>query len=63
MLDYDIIEVKRQNMEYVENEVLQEGVPGYTIKTYRVIRDNQGEHMEFISNDQYLSVPMKIIVD
>jgi len=63
VLDYDVMEVKRQNMEYIEDKVLQEGVPGYTIKTYRIIRDNQSEHMEFISNDQYLSVPMKIIVE
>lgn len=61
--NFDIIEIKRDNMEYIENKILQEGVPGYSIKTYRVISDSNGEHIEFISNDQYISVPKKIIVD
>jgi len=61
--DFDIIEIKRQNMEYIKDRVLQEGIPGYTVKTYRVIADSRGESMEFISNDKYLSVPMKVIVD
>lgn len=61
--DFDIIEIKRENMEYIENKILQEGVTGYNIKTYRTILDSNGEHIEFISNDQYISVPEKIIVD
>jgi len=61
--NYDIIEIKRENMEYAENEVLQEGIPGYSINTYRVIIDSEGESMEFLSNDQYVSVPMKVLVD
>ncbi len=61
--DYDIIEVKRENMEYDGDRILQEGIPGYSIKTYRVIADNRGESMEFLSNDRYISVPMKVLVD
>ena len=61
--DYDIIEIKRENMEYAQNEVLQEGIPGYSVNTYRVIIDSKGESMEFLSNDQYVSVPMKVLVD
>lgn len=61
--DYDIVGIKRENSKYAENEVLQEGILGYSINTYRVIVDSQGERMEFISNDHYLSVPMKVVVD
>ena len=61
--DYDIVEIKRENKKYTENEVLQEGIPGYSINTYRVIVDSRGERMELLSNDYYLSVPMKVIVD
>ncbi len=61
--DFDIIEIKRENMEYAGERVLQEGIPGYSIKTYRVITDSRGESMEFLSNDQYVSVPQKILID
>jgi len=61
--DFDIIEIKRENMEYAGERVLQEGIPGYSIKTYRVITDSRGENMEFLSNDQYVSVPQKILID
>jgi len=61
--DFDIIEIKRENMEYAGDRVLQEGIPGYSIKTYRIITDSRGESMEFLSNDQYVSVPQKILVD
>lgn len=61
--DFDTIEIKRENMEYAGDRVLQEGIPGYSIKTYRVITDSGGENMEFISKDQYVSVPQKILID
>ncbi len=61
--DFDVIEIKRENMEYAGDRVLQEGIPGYSIKTYRIITDSRGESMEFISKDQYVSVPQKILVD
>ncbi|MDD4363047.1 MAG: VanW family protein, partial [Atribacterota bacterium] len=63
IIDYDIIELKRENGNYIENRILQEGIPGYQITTYRLITGSQGERREFISRDQYISVPQKIIVD
>jgi len=61
--DFDIIEVKRGNIAYQEGTVLQEGIPGYNIKSYRVVNDANGESMEFLANDNYISVPKKILID
>lgn len=63
--DYDVIRVKRGEGIIPENNgnVLQEGIPGYTVKTYRIIKDSNGERMEFLSEDRYNSVPQKVIVD
>jgi vancomycin resistance protein YoaR len=58
--DYDIIEIKQENNGNSKNMILQEGVPGYSIKTYRIVIDSQGESMELISQDQYISIPMKV---
>ncbi len=61
--DFDIIEVKNENITYQEGTVLQEGIPGYSIKSYRVVNDAKGESMEFLANDNYISVPKKIVAD
>ncbi len=61
--DYDVIEMKDENGTNSTNKVLQEGIPGYSIKTYRVIVDSDGEKIEFLSNDLYASVPRKVVVD
>jgi vancomycin resistance protein VanW len=60
--DFDTIEVERGNIAYREGTVLQEGVPGYSIKSYRVVNDANGESMEFLANDNYISVPKKIVI-
>jgi len=61
--DFDIIEIKRETMGSQESNVLQEGIPGYSIKSYRVVNDSNGENMEFLANDTYISVPRRILVD
>ncbi len=61
--EYDIIEIKEENIRNIENPVLQEGVPGYSIKTYRLVVDQQGERRELLSQDQYISVPEKVLVN
>lgn len=63
--DYEVIEIKKEGKSTVNdaNDVIQEGIPGYSIKTYRVIQDTFGERVEFISDDRYASVPKKILVD
>jgi vancomycin resistance protein VanW len=60
---FDTIEVERGNIAYQEGTVLQEGVPGYSIKSYRVVNNANGESMEFLANDNYISVPKKIVAD
>ena len=63
--DYDVIELKREEQstgDFTSN-VLQEGIPGYSVKTYRIIIDSSGEKMEFLSDDRYISVPGKIFID
>lgn len=63
--DYDVIEIKKEGQETVHlvDNVLQEGIPGYSVKTYRIIVDSSGEKMEFLSEDRYISVPGKILID
>jgi vancomycin resistance protein YoaR len=63
--DYDVIEIKReeQGTGNFASNVLQEGIPGYSVKTYRIIIDSSGEKMEFLSDDRYISVPAKIFID
>jgi len=63
--DYDVIEIKQEGTRSANdvNNVIQEGVPGYSIKTYRLIIDNSGERMELLSEDRYVSVPKKILFD
>ena len=63
--DYDVIEIKREEQKTgnFTSNVLQEGIPGYSVKTYRIIIDSSGETMEFLSDDRYISVPAKIFID
>jgi len=63
--DYDVIEIKREGQDttHLVGNVLQEGIPGYSVKTYRLIVDSSGEKMEFLSEDRYISVPGKILID
>jgi len=61
--DYDLIKIKREGAVVGEDNILQEGIPGYSIKTFRIIIDSEGERMEFLSEDRYASVARNIIVD
>ena len=61
--DYDIIEIKQDSSQKAVQDILQEGIPGYTVKTYRVVKDSTGEIIELISEDRYASVPRKVIID
>jgi len=60
VIDYQIIRKKDPNLEPDQELVVQDGVPGYRIKTYRIIRKNGVERIEFLADDTYKSVP-KII--
>ena len=63
--DYDVIEIKQGEQTKTEGDsgILQEGIPGYTVRAYRFIKDSNGERREFISEDRYNSVPQRVIVD
>jgi vancomycin resistance protein VanW len=61
--DYDLIKIKREDTITAEDNILQEGIPGYSIKTFRIIIDSKGERMEFLSEDRYTSVAGKILVN
>ncbi len=63
--DYEVIEIKQEGKSIMNNadRIIQEGIPGYSIKTYRVILDASGERVELLSEDRYVSVPQKILVD
>ncbi|MHC2995306.1 MAG: VanW family protein [Candidatus Atribacteria bacterium] len=60
VIDYQIIRKKDPNLEPDQELVVQDGVPGYKIKTYRIIRKNGVERIEFLADDTYKSVPMII---
>ncbi|MCK4308625.1 MAG: VanW family protein [Candidatus Atribacteria bacterium] len=60
VIDYQIIRKKDPDLELNQELVVQEGVPGYKIKTYRIIRKNGSERIEFLAEDTYKSVPMII---
>ncbi len=60
VIDYQIIRKKDHNLEPDQELVVQDGVPGYKIKTYRIIRKNGSERIEFLADDTYKSVPMII---
>jgi len=60
IIDYQIIREKDSKLEAGQEIVLQEGVPGYQIRTYRVVRKDGEEKIEFLAEDTYNSVPMII---
>ncbi len=60
VIDYQIIREKDSKLETGQEIVVQEGVPGYQIKTYRIIRKDREEKIEFLAEDTYKSVPMII---
>lgn len=60
VIDYQIIREKDPGLEANQEIVIQEGVPGYKVKTYRIIRKNGEEKIELLSDDNYKSVPMII---
>ncbi len=58
VIDYQIIREKDSKLEAGQEKVVQEGVLGYQIKTYRIIRKGGEEKIEFLGEDTYNSVPM-----
>jgi vancomycin resistance protein VanW len=60
VIDYQIIREKDSKLEAGQEIVVQEGVPGYQIKTYRIVRKDGEEKIEFLEEDTYKSVPMII---
>ena len=60
VIDYQIIREKDSKLEAGQEIVVQEGVAGYQIKTYRIVRKEGEEKIEFLAEDTYKSVPMII---
>ena len=60
VIDYQTIREKDSKLEAGQEKVVQEGVPGYQIKTYRIVRKNGEEKIEFLAEDTYKSVLMII---
>ena len=60
VIDYQIIREKDSKLEAGQEIVFQEGVPGYQIKTYRIVRKDGEEKIEFLAEDTYKSVTMII---
>ena len=60
VIDYQIIREKDPKLEAGQEIIVQEGVPGYQIKTYRIVRKDGEEKIEFLAEDTYKSVPMII---
>ena len=60
VIDYQIIREKDSKLEAEQEIVVQEGVPGYQIKTYRIVRKDGEEKIEFLTEDTYKSVTMII---
>ena len=60
VIDYQIIKEKDPKLEAGQEIVVQEGVPGYQIKTYRIVKKDEKERIEFLAEDTYKSVPMII---
>jgi len=60
VIEYQVIREKDSKMEAGQEVVIQEGVPGYQIKTYRIVRKDGEEKIEFLAEDTYQSVPMII---
>jgi len=60
VIDYQIIREKDSKLEDGQEIVIQEGIPGYQIKTYRIVRKDGEEKIEFLAEDNYNNVPMII---
>jgi vancomycin resistance protein VanW len=60
VIDHQTIREKDSKLEAGQEKVVQEGVPGYQIKTYRIVRKNGEEKIELLAEDTYKSVPMII---
>jgi vancomycin resistance protein VanW len=60
VIEYQIIREKDSKLEAGQEIVVQEGVPGYQIKTYRIVRKDGEEKIEFLAEDTYKSVTMII---
>ncbi len=60
VIDYQIIREKDSKLEAGQEIIAQEGVPGYQIKTYRIVRKDGEEKIEFLAEDTYKSVTMII---
>ena len=60
VIEYPVIREKDSKLEAGQERVVQEGVPGYQIKTYRIVRKDGEEKIEFLAEDTYKSVPMII---
>jgi len=60
VIDYQIIKEKDPKLEAGQEIIVQEGVPGYQIKTYRIVRKDGEEKIEFLAEDTYKSVTMII---
>ncbi|HAJ33835.1 MAG TPA: hypothetical protein DCK79_10850 [Candidatus Atribacteria bacterium] len=60
VINYQIIREKDSKLEAGQEIVVQEGIPGYQIKTYRIVRKDGEEKIEFLAEDTYKSVPMII---
>lgn len=57
VIDYQIIREKDSKLGAGQEVVVQEGVPGYQIRTYRIVRRDGEEKIEFLAEDTYKSVP------
>ena len=60
VIDYQIIREKDSKLEAGQEIIAQEGIPGYQIKTYRIVRKDGEEKIEFLAEDIYKSVTMVI---
>ncbi|TET09809.1 MAG: hypothetical protein E3J83_01535, partial [Candidatus Atribacteria bacterium] len=60
VIDYKVIKEKDPSLEPGQEVVVQDGVPGYQIKTYRIVRKDGEEKIEFLAEDTYKSIPMII---
>ncbi|NCO23537.1 MAG: hypothetical protein COZ07_01495 [Candidatus Infernicultor aquiphilus] len=60
VIDYQIIKERDPNLKANQEIVVQEGLPGYQVKTYRIIRKDGIEKIEFLAEDIYQSVKMII---
>lgn len=60
VIDYQIIREKDSKLEAGQEIIAQEGIPGYQIKTYRIVRKDGEEKIGFLAEDTYKSVTMII---